>query len=165
MTGSRLLAFAAAALLAACNSDPLNYIPAQDRSLLQAQHRLGEDAGASASPISVEALLSQARSNGAGGTADGEVTLRYQGAAVQPDDAQRAVIRRFAAEARDKGRRVTVVSRQDSFDDAAAPLLGQRRGTAVARELQTIVPEVDLRFDPGAAAGVVVLSGGRREPP
>jgi hypothetical protein len=159
-----LLALVAPALLAACSNDPLSYIPAQDRAFLQAQRRLGDDGSPSGGPISVDALLDQARASGAADTAAAtasRVALRYEGDAVQPDAGQREVIHRFAAEAREQGLHVTVVSRQDSFDAPGGPLLGQRRAAAVARELETLVPDVDLRFDPGAPPGVVVLSGGR----
>lgn len=162
-----LLAVVASVLLVACSNDPLSYIPQQDRAFLQAQRRLGADGGASGSPISVEALLDQARGGEPAGpaAASNRVALRYDGDAIQPDAGQREVIRRFAAQAREQGLRVTVVSRQDSFDAPGVPLLGQRRATAVARELETVVPDVDLRFDPGAPAGIVVLSGGRLDRP
>lgn len=170
-----LLAVAMSALLAACaNNDPLSYIPAQDRALLQAQQRLGGDGGGT-SPITVDALLNQARVNAPPGTApatvaaatDGHVALRYDGDAIQPDAAQREAIHRFATVARDQGLRVTVLSRQDSFADPGVPLLGQRRATAVARELQAVLPDadVDLRFEPSAPAGVVLLSGRRPDRP
>ncbi len=161
-----LLVVVASALVTGCGNDPLSYIPPQDRAFLQAQRRLGVDAGGSGGPITVDALLDQARGSGAapageaaGGTS--QVALRYAGDAIQPDAEQREVIRRFAAQAREQGLRVTVVSRQDSFDNPGVKLLGQRRATAVARELETVVPDVDLRFDPAAPAGIVVLSGGR----
>lgn len=164
-----LLAVAAPVLLAACGNDPLSYIPPQDRAFLQAQRRLGADGGASGGPITVDALLDQARASGQArgsdpaGTAasSSRVALRYAGDAIQPDAEQLDIIRRFAAEARAQGLRVTVLGRQDSFDAPGVPLLGQRRATAVARALETYVPDVDLRFDPAAPAGVVVLSGGR----
>jgi hypothetical protein len=86
----------------------------------------------------------------------GRLLVRFEGAAVTPDAGQRASLRDFAGTS--GGRRLVVASRPGGFDDPGAPVLGQRRAVAVARELSALVADVDMRFDPALPPGVVVVT-------
>lgn len=140
--------------LAGCEQrDALRYIPATERTLLQAEARLGAGAGGTAPQrMSVEALLAQAR----GGTAAPALTLRFAPGAVQPDAAQREAVARFAAAAQGAAR--LQVSARPGPEQGAELLLGQRRAVAVARLLEDAAPEVALRFDAAVPADAVLLA-------
>ena len=131
--------------LAACGSpDPLRQIPAHDRNMLQAEAR----AGASRDRRStVDAMLARARAND-----PQPLILRYSGAAVAPDAAQREAITRFATAARGAPRLV-VVTRQGLGE--GGNLLAPRRAVAVARLLEPDFPTVDIQFEAQTPPDVV----------
>ena len=137
------------ALLIACSPGPMDYIPTQERSLLRAQARLG-DSGGQGGAISVSDMLQRAR-----GTESGRLVLRFPGSIVQPDEAQRERLGRFAAET--EARSIVVTARRTGFGDADA-LLGQRRAVAVARVLEERAKEVELRFVADLPADTVSIS-------
>lgn len=91
-------------LLAACNLDPVRFIPPTDRSLLEAQARLGEDgAGRQTGRITVAELLAKARAEAPGPqgpAARSGLVLRYTATEVQLDETQRRDLEAFAAAAR-----------------------------------------------------------------
>jgi hypothetical protein len=154
----RTLPLIPAALAAACAPDPIRYIPATDRAMLQAQDRMS-NGGAAGQPISVDEMLQRAKTTDEGKPASTRVVLRFEGDIVQPDAAQRDTLRRFAAAAHSGS--LTVISHPGSFDDAGSPVLGQRRAIAVSRELSGVVADVQMRFEPSVPPGVVVVSLGR----
>lgn len=135
--------------LAACSPGPMDYIPAQERSLLQAQARLGSG-GTSGPGISVSEMLRRAR-----GTDQMQVELRFSGNAVQPDEAQKAQLLQFASQAH--SRAFIVTARRGGFEGADG-LLGQRRAVAVARVLEDQSADVQLRFVADMAADRVSIS-------
>ena len=143
--------------LAGCSNDPVRFIPVQDRTMLQAEARLGEgSASAPKGAISVAELMAQARGAG-GATGSGATTvLRFDTGAVQPDAAQRETIHQFA-QAQPGAASATVASRPGNFDDG---VIGQRRAVAVSRELANYIPDVAVQFNPQLPDGVVVLSRG-----
>jgi hypothetical protein len=148
-------------LAAGCaSSDPLRLIPATDRSMLEAEARLGTG-GSAGRPISVEQMLASARASG--GAAPGRMpeplVLRYAQGAVQPDPAQRMAIEGFATRAAGAPRVVVVGRRATSLAGPDA-MLGQRRAVAVARLLEDRFGDVEIRFEPTAAADEIILLGG-----
>ncbi|MFC7474212.1 hypothetical protein ACFQS7_07605 [Dankookia sp. GCM10030260] len=152
------------ALLAACNPDPMRFIPPTDRTLLEAQARLGES-GATRQPggrITVAELLAKARAESVapqGPAAQTGLVLRFTATQVQPDDAQRRDVAAFAAAMRGAAL-VTVASRPAGFEGGDASLIGERRALAVARLIRPEVPNVELRFEAAIPAGeVLVLLG------
>jgi len=147
--------------LAACSPEPIEYIPPSDRALLQAQARLGDAPGASSAPISVDEMLSRARTAQPPQPPAPPLRLQFTGDAVQPDDQQKQSLARFAAAAH--GHTVTVVSRRGGFDDPTA-LLGQRRALAVAHVLEGSIADVELRFDAAAPGDTVLVSVATPEP-
>lgn len=139
-------------VLAGCSNDPVRFIPVQDRTMLQAEARLGEgSASAPKGAISVAELMAQARGAGASGAT---TVLRFDAGTVQPDAAQRETIHQFA-QAQPGAASATVASRPGNFDDG---LIGQRRAVAVSRELANYIPDVAVQFNPQLPEGVVVLS-------
>jgi hypothetical protein len=154
----RALPWFLAGLAAACSHDPIRYIPETDRTMLQAQERLGNGDGAG-QPISVEEMLRRAKTTGESKAPATRVVIRFDGDTVRPDAAQRDTLRRFAAQAHAGS--LTVISHPGNFDDAGSPVLGQRRAIAVSRELSDIVADVQMRFEPGVPPGIVVVSLGR----
>ena len=164
----RCIALLAVCGLAACTHEPIEYIPLDDRALLQAQARLGQAPGQSAGAIPVDEMLRRARA--AGDTSDASdpapatpsrLVLQFKGDAVQPDAEQKKALSGFASSM--QGRSVTVLSRPGGFDGATA-LLGQRRALAVAHELSAAMPDVDLKFTPDAPADVVIVSAAGAAP-
>jgi hypothetical protein len=151
-------------LVAACNPDPIRFIPPTDRTLLEAQARLGEG-GTARQPgrITVAELLAKARAESPaaqGPAARSGLVLRYTATQVQPDDAQRRDVEAFAAAVRGAPL-VTVASRPAGFAGGDSSLLGERRALAVARLIRPEVPNVELRFEAAVPPGeVVVLLGG-----
>ena len=149
----------AALALAACEHEPMEYIPPADRAMLQAQARMGE-AGSAARPVTVDEMLARAKASSAGGTAKTQggtpapLVLQFSAGAVQPDEAQKQSLTGFATAAR--GRPIAVIARPSAPGGETA-LLGQRRAMAVARALQPSVPDVDLKFTPDAPPDVVVV--------
>lgn len=137
--------------LAACEHEPLDYIPPTDRALLQAQARLG-DAGGPARPLSVDEMLRRARTANAAAAPD-RLVLQFAPDAAQLDEAQKAQLSQFATSAR--GRAVSVTARRGTGD---ASLLGPRRAVAVARALSTSLTDVRLRFTPDSPTDAVVVS-------
>ncbi|TDH63057.1 hypothetical protein E2C06_08675 [Dankookia rubra] len=150
--------------LVACAPDPIRFIPPTDRTLLEAQARLGEG-GAARQPgrITVAELLAKARAESPaaqGPAARTGLVLRYMAAQVQPDDAQRRDVEAFAVAARGAAL-VTVASRPAGYDGGEASLIGERRALAVARLIRPEVPNVELRFEAAIPQGeVLVLLGG-----
>jgi hypothetical protein len=137
-------------LLAACASDPVSLIPAADRRAAEAP---------SDGPITVEEMLARARTApSASPTVPGRLLVRFDGEAVQPDAAQRGQLHDFAAAAQTARQALLVTSRPGSFEDSGAPVLGQRRAVAVARELSAVVDNVNVKFDPAIPPGVVVVT-------
>jgi hypothetical protein len=155
---ARIAACTMAVLAAACSHDPIRYIPETDRTMLEAQDRLNGGQG-TGEAISVDEMLRRAKSSGDSKAAPSRVVIRFDGDTVQPDAAQRDTLRRFAAQAHTAS--LTVSSHPGSFDDPGSPVLGQRRAIAVSRELSDVVPDVQVRFEPGLPPGVVVVSQGR----
>ncbi len=142
-------------LLGACQQEPMRYIPQADRTLLQAQARLGEGGVAAATPqsrTSVADMLARARS---ADPAPARLVLRYAATEVLPDAAQRAVLVNFATANRGAPR-VVVVARSGGLAGEDA-LLSQRRALAVARLLEADFREVQLRFEREAPAGQVLV--------
>lgn len=140
------------------SSDPMRLIPPTDRSMLEAEARMGTGGGTSGRPISVDQMLASARGAAAPGRAPEPVVLRFAADAVQPDPAQRMTIEGFAQRAAGAPR-VIVVGRRASGATAEA-MLSQRRAVAVARLLEPRFPEVELRFEPTAVADEIILLGG-----
>ncbi len=152
----RLLLLSPALLLAACQQQPLSYIPPADRTLLQAQARLGEGGTAAATPparTSVADMLSRARSGEA--QAPARLVLRFGPDDLAPDDAQRAELSRFSSANRGSPG-VVVISRPSGAEGDGA-LLNQRRAVAVARLLEADFRNVQLRFEREAPAGQVLV--------
>nr|WP_294550158.1 hypothetical protein [uncultured Rhodopila sp.] len=154
----RTLPWMLAALAAACAHDPIRYIPETDRTMLQAQDRLGNGDG-NGQPISVDEMLRRAKTTGESKPPSTRIMIRFDGDTVQPDAAQRDTLRRFAEQAHAGS--LTVISHPGNFDDAGSPVLGQRRAIAVSRELSDIVADVQMRFEPAVPPGIVVVSFGR----
>ncbi|WP_431268581.1 hypothetical protein [Dankookia sp. P2] len=105
--------------LAACAPDPIRFIPPTDRTLLEAQARLGEG-GAARQPgrITVAELLAKARAESPtapGPAARTGLVLRYAATQVQPDDTQRRDVESFAAAVRGAPL-VTVASRPAGYE-------------------------------------------------
>lgn len=148
-------AFLLCCFLAACAQDPIRYIPETDRVVAAAD---------GARPVTVEAMLARARNNTPGATAvPGRLLVRFEADTVTPSPAQRAELRQFAqatpgATPGTAPRKFWVASRPGTFEDGGSPVLGQRRAVAVARELSTLSPDVELRFDPALPPGVVVVT-------
>ncbi len=88
----------------------------------------------------------------------GRLLVRFEADAVSPNPSQRAELRQFAQASPGTARRFWVTSRPGSFEDTGTPVLGQRRAVAVARELSSVSPDVELRFDPALPPGVVVVT-------
>ena len=153
--------------VACAQSDPMRYIPQGERNLLQAEARLGDTPGRTATGgrISVDELLARARTAeaGAGARQAEPLVLRFTPGAVQPDAAQREAIERFAARAAGAPR-VVVVGRRAATLAGPEALLGQRRAVAVARLLEPSLPEVETRFEPGVAADEILLVAGGGAP-
>ena len=105
-------------------------------------------------------MLSRIRSDGSG--QPDRLLVRFDGAAIQPDAAQKASLRQFASAAQAAHQPLRVASRPGSFEDAGAPVLGQRRAVAVARELSAVIGDVEMKFDPALPPGVVVVTQGAR---
>ena len=143
-------------LLAACQQEPISYIPQADRTLLQAQARLGEGGTAAATPparTSVSEMLSRIR--GSEPAAPARLVLRYAGTEVLPEPAQREELTRFGAA--NRGAAKAVVIARPSAAGGEAGLLSQRRALAVARLLEADFREVQLRFEREAPAGQVLV--------
>ncbi|MFZ4408605.1 MAG: hypothetical protein ACOYOH_14770 [Paracraurococcus sp.] len=153
-------------LLAACNPDPIRFIPPTDRTLLEAQARLGEGNAGRQPPgrITVAELLAKARAAAPTGAGPGQpprtgLVIRYTPTQVQPDEAQRQQVADFAAAVRGAAL-VTVASRPAGKQGNDASLLGERRALAVARLLQPEVSNVEIRFESAVPTGeVLVLLG------
>jgi hypothetical protein len=151
-------------LLGACTTDPIRFIPPTDRTLLEAQARLGEG-GAGRQPagrITVADLLAKARAEAPAAQGPAPQTglvLRYTATQVQPDETQRRDIEAFSAAVRGAPL-VTVASRPAGFDGSDASLIGERRALAVARLIRPEVPNLELRFEAAIPPGeVLVLLG------
>ncbi len=147
--------------LAACEHDPIEYIPPTDRALLEAQARLG-DAHTGSGAVSVDAMLARARTPPApspsapsGQQALLPLVLQFAASAVAPDEAQKQSLSAFAASA--QGKPVMVISRPGKLAGTAA-LLGQRRALSVARALTPPLTDVQLRFSEDAPPDTVVVS-------
>ncbi len=141
--------------LAACAHEPMDYIPPSDRTLLQAQARMGEGNNGQP-PISVDQMLRQARGQATGPADPQRLVVQFSGDAVTLTDDQRQALDRFAAKA---GAATVVVSgRRGSFADNAA-LLAQRRTVAVAHSLSAL-PNVEVRFVPDLPDSLVVVGTG-----
>lgn len=160
----RVLLLPALTLLVACTPDPIRFIPPTDRTLLEAQARLGESGAArqATGRITVAELLARARATGpeaSGAAPRSGLVLRFTASQVQPDEAQRRQVAEFAAAVRGAAL-VTVASRPAGFEGGDASLIGERRALAVARLIRPDVPNVELRFEPAVPAGeVLVLLG------
>lgn len=135
-------------LLAACSPDPVKYIPEADR------RDPGPNPG---TPITVDQLLARARLADPA-AASARLVVRFDGAVLTLTEAQRAELRQFAVGA--PTRKLQVSSRPGAFNDPGAPVLGQRRAIAVARELTAAGGDVDMRFDTALPPGVVVVTQG-----
>lgn len=166
MRGSLLIVLTGV-VLAGCSHEPIQYIPASDRALLQAQARLG-DGVAGSGKISVEDLLRKARgaapAPGTGGqagapsVAGGEkLVLQFAAGATQPDPAQRDQLHRFATAS--LGKKVAVLS-QAGEPESGSVLLAQRRAMAVARELSATLPSVEVHFADSAPPDAVIVTAG-----
>lgn len=140
---SRLAALAVLAALGGCAHQPLDYIPPTDRSLLEAQSRLGADRQAAAGGISVDRLLAQARAADADVGSDGRLVLTFPPEAASPDDAQRARLRAFAASLGGAPVEIAATRREPGADPAMLP---QRRAVAVAHVLGETVKDVTIGF-------------------
>jgi len=146
--------------LGACAHEPMDYIPPSDRTLLQAQARMG-DGSVAGQPISVQDMLQRARGH-ADSVADGRrLVVQFSGDAATLDDAQRQSLAKYAAAA--GGAPVTVTGQRAGFTGNAA-LLGQRRAVAVARLLSETLPVVDVRFVADLPDNIVVVAPGTSGP-
>jgi len=147
------LAFTTLAALAGCAAPgPLSAIPAHERTMLEAEARLAAARAPAQTPAgdrrgAVESMLSRAR-----GAGPAPLLLRFEGAAIAPDPAQREAIAGFAKAAQGAPR--LVVTAQPGLG-AGAQMLGPRRAIAVAKLLEAEFPEVDLRFDAALTADLV----------
>ena len=144
--------------VAGCSHDPILYIPSTDRTMLQAQARLGNADDGGKGPISVDEMLRRAKQGDSGPAAASSVVLHFGGDTVQPDAAQRDTLWRFATKT--GAETLVVSSRPGSFSDPATPVLGPRRAVAVSHELSAIVPNVQVRFEAALPPDVVVVSLG-----
>ena len=136
--------------------DPMSVLPSAERAALPATPGL-----ATPGRLTVAEMLSRARSGSAPAAAGTPralepLVLRFAAGVVQPDAAQRGAIEGFARRAAGAPRVLVVGHRAEELANPDA-LLGQRRAVAVARLLEPQIPEVEMRFDPGAAAGEIVL--------
>lgn len=138
-------------LLAACSPDPVKYIPEADR------RDPGPNPGA---PITVDQLLARARlADPTKPGIPGRLLVRFDGTALALTEAQRSDLREFANRIT-MPRKLLVSGRPGGFDDPGAPVIGQRRAIAVARELTAAGAEVEMRFDTALPPGVVVVTQG-----
>ncbi len=142
--------------VAACSHEPMDYIPANERTLLKAQARIGESGGGS-NAISVQEMLERARSNANHPVQDRRLVVQFTGDAVALDDAQRKAVDTFGAAA---GNTPLIVTGQRGGFQSGNPLLGQRRAVAVARVLSDRAPNVDVRFAADMPDNVVTVSAG-----
>ena len=137
--------------LAACSPEPIEYIPPHDRTLLQAEARMG-GAGGGTSAISVEQMLQRARTRPDSGVMASRLMLQFSGEAVALDEAQKQSLAQFANGA--QGRPVTVLGRRAN----SASMLSQRRAVAVARVLSASLPAVDVKFSPDVPPDAIIVS-------
>lgn len=169
----RAAALALPLAIVACAHEPLEYIPANDRAMLQAQARLGLDSGEHRSEgVSVKEMLMRARGTDGGapgvdaddaqarrpGDGVGGTKLEFADGQLQPTDAQRQQLLRMASAVSGAGG-ATVVTHPEGLQ-GASPLLGERRAMTVAHILEASVPKVDVRFDPDMPAGEVIVVAG-----
>lgn len=139
------------ALLTACSDSAMRYNPPSDRALLEAEARMGTGgAQPQSGRMTVEDILARARGESPRPATSG-LTLRFAGAAVQPDTAQREQLRAFAA-AQSGANLVVTGGRGDPA------MLGERRAVAVARALEAAMPNVALRFATGAPTDQVQIA-------
>lgn len=160
-----------AAVLTSCSNPPMAYIPSSDRSMLEAEARLGRDNTGGGTGISVEQMLQRARRGdqpvaapGAGaeaGQAQTRLLLHFDGDAVQPDDDQRSQIEAFAT-SHPGNESLTITSRGDGLG-AGSQFLGQRRALAVSHALGEGRPNAVIRFDPDMPDGIVVVAAASHE--
>ena len=135
--------------------DPLSALPPADRAALLAEP--GTAGRTPAGGTAVADMLARARVGAAAAPKAAEpLVLRFSPGAVQPDPAQRGAIEAFAAKSAGTSKVLVVSHRAEGMAGPDA-LLGQRRAVAVARLLEPSIPEVEMRFEPEAAAGEVVL--------
>jgi hypothetical protein len=163
---NRVKFFRAAALcttvagLAACAHQPLEYIPAGDRVMLEAQARLTADSSASQTPaggaVSVQQMLEQARSKGAPAGSLARVKLSFGASQTTLDGAMQSQIGQVAGAAQRAGS-ATVIT----LKDEGGGFTGTRRALSAATALRPSVGEnVDVRYDPSLAAGEVIVVAG-----
>lgn len=130
--------------LAGCAPHPLDYIPPTDRSLLQAEARMGSNGAPAAGGISVDDMLAQARAH----ADDARLQLDFAAGDASLTQAQKDQLSGFAARA--PGARFIVSAKRTDFAQDPA-LLPQRRAVAVAHVLTDAGHEVDIRFAAEAA--------------
>lgn len=159
--------------LAACTPAPIEYIPTDERTLLQAQARLGAS-DAPGQSISVQEMLERARAQqvnaiqgqGPGQTAGrpaspSRLVVQFTGSAVALDETQRKSLDAFAAAAANAP--LVVTGQKGSFETSST-LLGQRRAVSVAKALEANSPNVDVHFIAGLPEDVVVVTTARTKP-
>lgn len=137
--------------LAACAPEPIEYIPPHDRTLLQAEARMG-GAGGGTGAISVDQMLQRARARPDSSTTASRLVLQFSGETVALDDAQKQSLAQFATSA--QGRPVTVLGQRAN----SASMLGQRRAVAVARVLSASLPAVEVKFSPEIPPDAIIVS-------
>ena len=147
------------AALAGCSSDPMRFIPANERMMLQAEARMNESrgqggtaAGTGGNKLSVQSMLDQQR--GATPSQD-RLVLRFATDVVQPDAAQRADISQIAERGASAGG-MTVLARPLGAGSSGA-MLDQRRAVAVSRLIEPSVPGVAVKFDSSVPADSLIV--------
>ena len=138
--------------VAGCTPAPIDYIPAQERAMLQSQGHAG---GAGGRPISVDQMLQRARTPEQSQAEVSQLLIHFENGAVMPDDAQKQSIDHFAAAA--QGETVTVVGQKGEVSGPYA-LLGQRRAVAVARLLSVRIADVQVRFQADQSPDSVAIT-------
>jgi hypothetical protein len=144
--------------LAGCSSDPMRFIPENERMMLQAEARMNESrgqggaAGSGGNKLSVQSMLDQQR----GATPQqNRLVLRFASDVVQPDAAQRAEISQIAERGASAGG-VTVLARPLGAGSSGA-MLDQRRAVAVSRLIEPSVPGVAVKFDSSVPADSLIV--------
>ena len=131
-------------LASACAHEPMEYIPPADRSMLQAQARLGGDESAAPKEgIPVDEMLARARTQNSDAAAAGRLVLHFAAGDAAPDAGQKVQIAAFARAT--GGAPLRVIARKRSLSEDTA-LLTQRRAVAVAKMLAASTPNVDITF-------------------
>ncbi len=143
-----------ALLVSACAHAPMDYIPPTDRSMLQAQARLGGDeTAAPKTSIAVDDLLANARTQGVSPARTGRLVLHFEGTEATLDAAQKTELGQFVQGQSAQGqsaqgsaaRTLRVIARKHELAEDPT-MLNQRRAVATAHVLQAQGASADIGF-------------------